>query len=43
MDTSRAREVLGWSPRHDVMDTLRETVDGARQAGIVTPSGRAST
>ncbi len=41
MDTSRAREVLGWSPRHDVMDTLRETVDGARQAGIVTPSGRA--
>ncbi len=41
MDTSRAREALGWVPRHDVMDTLRETVDGARQAGIVTPSGRA--
>jgi nucleoside-diphosphate-sugar epimerase len=41
MDTSRARDVLGWAPRHDVMDTLRETVDGARQAGIVTPSGRA--
>ncbi|MGZ8744244.1 MAG: NAD-dependent epimerase/dehydratase family protein [Nocardioides sp.] len=41
MDTSRAREVLDWRPRHDVMDTLRETVDGARQAGIVTSSGRA--
>jgi nucleoside-diphosphate-sugar epimerase len=43
MDTSRARETLGWEPRHDVMDTLRETVDGARQAGIVTPSGRVAT
>jgi UDP-glucose 4-epimerase len=43
MDTTRAREVLGWVPRHDVMDTLRETVDGARQAGIVTPTGRSAT
>ena len=40
MDTTRARKVLGWAPRHDVMDTLRETVDGARQAGIVAPTGR---
>jgi UDP-glucose 4-epimerase len=40
MDTSRAREVLGWRPRHDVMDTLRETVDGARRAGLVSASGR---
>ena len=40
MDTSRARELLGWAPRHDTMDTLRETVDGARRAGIVTASGR---
>ncbi len=43
MDSSRARELLGWAPRHDTMDTLRETVDGARRAGLVTASGRASS
>ena len=41
MDTTRAREVLGWNPRHDALSTLRETVQGARQAGIVTATGRA--
>lgn len=40
MDTSRAKEVLGWAPRHDVVDTLRATVRGARRAGIVTRTGR---
>jgi nucleoside-diphosphate-sugar epimerase len=40
MDTTRAREVLGWEPQHDAMATLRETVQGAKAAGIVTASGR---
>ena len=40
MDTTRAREVMGWTPKHDVMDTLRATVEGARKAGLVTGSGR---
>ncbi len=40
MDTSRAREVMGWTPLHDVTETLRSTVEGARRAGIVSRSGR---
>ncbi len=40
MDTTRAREVLGWKPRHDATATLHATVEGAKQAGIVTASGR---
>jgi UDP-glucose 4-epimerase len=40
MDTTRARQELGWKPKHDAMDTLRSTVEGARQAGIVTATGR---
>ncbi len=35
MDTARARTDLGWSPEHDVRDTLRATVAGARENGIV--------
>ncbi|HEU5143415.1 MAG TPA: NAD-dependent epimerase/dehydratase family protein [Solirubrobacterales bacterium] len=30
MDTARARERLGWEPRHDARETLRETVAAAR-------------
>ncbi len=30
MDTSRAREELDWRPAYDAMETLRETVEGAR-------------
>jgi nucleoside-diphosphate-sugar epimerase len=26
MDTAKARRELGWRPRHDAMETLRETV-----------------
>jgi nucleoside-diphosphate-sugar epimerase len=40
MDTTRAREVLGWRPQHNAMSTLRQTVQGARDAGLVTRSGR---
>ena len=29
MDASRARTALGWKPRHDAIETLRETVAGA--------------
>jgi UDP-glucose 4-epimerase len=35
MDTARARELLGWEPRHDAAETLRETVAGARAAGLL--------
>jgi UDP-glucose 4-epimerase len=41
MDTTRAREVLGWKPQHDAASTLSETVRGAVDSGLVTPSGRA--
>ncbi len=30
MDVSRAREELGWEPRHDARETLRQTVAAAR-------------
>ena len=40
MDTTRAREVLGCTPRHNAMATLHATVKGAREAGIVTATGR---
>ena len=35
MDTGKARRELRWRPRHDARGTLRETVDGARAAGVV--------
>ena len=40
MDTTRAQEKLGWEPQHDVIDTLRDTVRGAREAGLVDAAGR---
>ncbi len=35
MDTRKAREDLGWDPRWDAEATLRETVAGAREAGVL--------
>ncbi|MEZ5155931.1 MAG: NAD-dependent epimerase/dehydratase family protein [Solirubrobacterales bacterium] len=35
MDTHKAREVLGWEPEWDAEATLRETVAGAREAGVL--------
>jgi nucleoside-diphosphate-sugar epimerase len=35
MDTAKAREKLGWDPAHDTRETLHETVEGARAAGLV--------
>jgi len=35
MDTSKARRELRWRPKHDARETLRETVAGARAAGLV--------
>lgn len=40
MDTDRARNILGWRPKHHALSTLRATVEGARKAGIVTHTGR---
>jgi len=38
MDTSRARNELGWTPRHSAADALLELIDGMRAgAGVATP------
>ena len=38
MDCTRARESLGWRPRHSSVEALRELIDGIRDsAGIETP------
>ena len=38
MDCTKAREKLGWEPRYDVLDTLADTIVGAREKGL--PIGR---
>ena len=35
MDTAKAHRELGWRPRYDAADTLRETIAGAKAAGII--------
>ena len=35
MDTRKAREELGWAPEWDAEATMRETVSGAREAGVL--------
>ncbi|HEX5990378.1 MAG TPA: NAD-dependent epimerase/dehydratase family protein [Solirubrobacterales bacterium] len=35
MDTTKARRDLGWQPRHDARETLRETVAGAGEKGLL--------
>jgi UDP-glucose 4-epimerase len=35
MDATKACRDLGWQPRHDAAETLRETVAGARDKGIL--------
>ncbi len=35
MDTTRARTLLGWQPRHDARETLQEMAGAARSAGLV--------
>jgi UDP-glucose 4-epimerase len=35
MDTRKARERLGWEPEWDAEATLRETIQGAREEGIL--------
>jgi len=35
MDTAKARQELGWKPHFDVMETLEQTVAGARTAGLL--------
>jgi UDP-glucose 4-epimerase len=35
MDTSKARAKLGWAPRHDARETLRETVISAREERLI--------
>lgn len=38
MDTTRIRERLGWAPRYDAVDTLRELLDGiAHRRGLRSP------
>jgi UDP-glucose 4-epimerase len=35
METAKARRELGWQPRHDAGETLKETVTGARVKGLL--------
>jgi UDP-glucose 4-epimerase len=35
MDTAKARRELSWRPRHDALSTLRETIAGAREEGLL--------
>jgi UDP-glucose 4-epimerase len=35
MDCSKARDELGWTPRADALETLHETIAGAREAGSI--------
>jgi nucleoside-diphosphate-sugar epimerase len=35
MDTTRAREQLGWMPEYDAREVLAQTVTAAREAGLV--------
>jgi UDP-glucose 4-epimerase len=35
MDTAKARRELSWNPHYDAAETLRLTVDGARQKGLL--------
>ena len=35
MKTERARSELGWRPEHDALQTLRATVAGARERGVI--------
>ncbi len=41
MDTSRAREQLGWEPRYDSVDTLAAMVRGAREQDVDLARGAA--
>ena len=35
MDTTKARRDLRWKPKHDALETLRETVVGAHEKGLL--------
>jgi nucleoside-diphosphate-sugar epimerase len=35
MDTQKAREKLGWKPAHDTRETLAQTVEAAREEGLI--------
>jgi UDP-glucose 4-epimerase len=35
MDCSKARRELGWQPRHEARETLRETIEAARGSGLL--------
>lgn len=36
MDTSKAKMNLGWEPEHDAFDTLAQTVQAARERGLLS-------
>lgn len=35
MDTSKARKLLGWRPKHDALETLRATISAARMDPLI--------
>jgi UDP-glucose 4-epimerase len=36
MDTTRAKEKLGWEPHYDALETLADTIHSARSRGLLT-------
>lgn len=36
MDTSKAKMNLGWEPEHDAFDTLAQTIQAARETGLLS-------
>ena len=35
MSTAKARRELSWRPRHNALDTLRETITAARMGKLI--------
>jgi UDP-glucose 4-epimerase len=40
MDCNKAKRNLGWAPKYDVLETLAETIRGARDKGLISAPGQ---
>ncbi len=40
MDCTKARRNLGWAPKYDALETLAETIRGARDKGLISAPGQ---
>jgi nucleoside-diphosphate-sugar epimerase len=39
MDSNKAKRDLGWTPKYDALETLAETIRGARDKGLISAPG----